>query len=77
MFTYAGPVALVSIIVHLLCIVVTWWALQSLKLDALFKKGKTNQIRVLYVLVTITIGASVARFLMDYYMWATQWTSLL
>ncbi|TDQ38725.1 DUF1146 family protein [Aureibacillus halotolerans] len=71
MFPYDGAFALVSIVVHLVCFAVTWWALQCLKLDAWFKSGKSTQIRVLFVLLTICIGAGVASFLMDYYLWSS------
>ena len=58
--------ALVSISVYLLCIAITWWALQSLHFEKWIRAGRVLQARVLYILLCIAIGGSVSRFLLDY-----------
>lgn len=62
----AGQQALISIFVTLVVFVFTWWALQAVALEKLMKKGRTAQIRMLYILLTIAIGSLVSNFLLDY-----------
>ena len=50
----------ISILVHLVCIAVTWWAL--INFDPLIRKGKIVQARLLIILLTIAIGTAVADF---------------
>lgn len=61
-----GQQALIAIVSHLLFITITWWALQGLHVERLMKSGKVLQMRVLMILVTIAIGASVSNFFLDY-----------
>ena len=66
MFTVFGQQALLSMIVHLCFIAVTWWALQALNFDKLLRSNKVLQARVLYILLTIAIGSAVSNFFLDY-----------
>ncbi|WP_129727641.1 DUF1146 family protein [Ectobacillus funiculus] len=61
-----GQQALIAIVLHLLFIALTWWALQGIHFENLMKKGKIAQTRVLLILLTIAIGSSVSRFFLDY-----------
>ncbi|CAH1209710.1 MULTISPECIES: DUF1146 family protein [Paenibacillus] len=63
---------LVSMIVSLLCVVLSWWALQNLKLDLVIRYPKSPQGRLLHLLLAIVLGHFVAGFLLDYLSWSGQ-----
>ncbi|MFC4802524.1 DUF1146 family protein [Neobacillus sp. GCM10023253] len=67
-----GQIALVSILSHLVCIAVSWWALQAIRLDKLLKPNHVFQARLLYILLAIFIGSSVSNFFLDYLQWSRQ-----
>ncbi|WP_078431990.1 DUF1146 family protein [Metabacillus halosaccharovorans] len=71
-----GQLALISMIVHLAFISVTWWALQALNIDKWIKAGKVIQARVLLILLTIAIGSIVSNFFLDYLLWSQQLPTL-
>lgn len=61
-----GQQAIVSIVIHLFFIVITWWALLAINIDPLIKKGKIVQARLLMMLITIAIASAVSNFFLDY-----------
>ncbi|MEC1290686.1 DUF1146 family protein [Bacillus mojavensis] len=67
-----GQQAAIGIIVHLIFIAVTWWALQAVNIDPLIKKGKVVQARLLMILLTIAIGTTVGNFFLDYLNYSQQ-----
>ncbi|WP_423800086.1 DUF1146 family protein [Neobacillus sp. SAB-20_R2A] len=67
-----GQIALVSILSHLVCIAVSWWALQAIRLEKLLKPNHVFQARLLYILLAIFIGSSVSNFFLDYLQWSRQ-----
>ncbi|MDF9840104.1 MULTISPECIES: DUF1146 family protein [unclassified Paenibacillus] len=67
-----GTSGLVSMIVSLLCVVLSWWALQNLKLDLVIRYPKSPQGRLLHLLLAIVLGHFVAGFLLDYLGWSGQ-----
>ena len=71
-----GQLALISMVVHLAFIVVTWWALQALNIEKWIKAGKVIQAKVLLILLTISIGSLVSNFFLDYLLWSQQLPSL-
>lgn len=71
--TVSGVVSvsgLVSIIVSLFCIWLSWWALQNLKLDLVIRNPKGPQGKLLHVLLAVVLGHFVAGFLLDYLTWS-------
>ncbi len=66
----AGSSSLVSMIVSLLCVVLSWWALQNLKLDLFIRYPKSPQGRLLHLLLAIVLGHFVAGFFLDYLSWS-------
>lgn len=66
----AGSSSLVSMIVSLLCVVLSWWALQNLKLDLFIRYPKSPQGRLLHLLIAIVLGHFVAGFFLDYLSWS-------
>jgi uncharacterized integral membrane protein (TIGR02327 family) len=67
-----GSNSLMSIFVNLLCIALSWWALQAIRLDQLLKPNKIAQSRALYILLSIALGSLVSNFLLDYLLWSRQ-----
>ncbi len=61
-----GQQAIVSIVIHLFFIAITWWALLAVNIDPLIKKGKIIQARLLMMLLTIAIASAVSNFFLDY-----------
>ncbi len=71
-----GQMALISMMVHLAFIIVTWWSLQALNIEKWIKAGKVIQARVLLILLTIAIGSMVSNFFLDYLLWSQQLPTL-
>lgn len=67
-----GQQALISMLVNIVFIIVTWWALQSINLEKFIKAGNVVQARVLLILLTITIASIVSNFFLDYLLWSKQ-----
>ena len=42
------------------------WALESLRIESLFKKGRVLQIKVLYVMFSFALSDLVTNFLYDF-----------
>ena len=52
---YLGQFAIVHLILHVVCICVAYWALNSIKLDQLFKKGYPLQVQVCMIFISILL----------------------
>ena len=70
LYTQVGQNAILSLASHIFFIGVTLYAMQSLRLDQLFKKGRTFQIQLVYILLSITIGTAVSNFFLTFSGWA-------
>lgn len=60
-----GVEAIVRIVSHLAFIYLAFWALQSLKIETLFKQHREIQVRMLYVFVAIVIGFTTSSFFLE------------
>ncbi|MBB3130857.1 putative integral membrane protein (TIGR02327 family) [Paenibacillus rhizosphaerae] len=65
-----GVSGLMSIVVSLFCIGLSWWALQNLKLDLFIRHPKGAQGKLLQLLLAVVLGHFVAKFLIDYIGWS-------
>lgn len=65
-----GVSALVSIVVSIVCIGLSWWALQIFRFDLFVKKADSAQTKLLQILLSIFIGHGVADFFMEYLGWS-------
>ena len=74
LYTQAGQQALFGIMAYVFFIGVTFYALQAFRLEQLFKKGKTLQIQLIYILLSIAVGSSVADFFINFSNWSQQLT---
>lgn len=69
---YIGQFAIVHLILHVLCICIAYWALNSLKLDQFFKKGYATQVQVCLMFLAVLLGTTVSNFLIDLLQFSTQ-----
>lgn len=62
-----GVDTLVRIFSHFVFIYLTFWGMQSLRLDILFKKGQQHykQMRMIFLFLAIFIGYTVSSFFME------------
>ena len=51
---------IILLLAYIIFIGISFYALQGLRIEQLFKKGRTFQIQLFYVLISIVIGSSVA-----------------
>ncbi|MBP2109994.1 DUF1146 family protein [Paenibacillus silagei] len=65
-----GTSNMISMIISLICVALSWWALQNLKLDLVIRYPKSPQGRLLHLLLAIVLGHFVAGFLLDYLGWS-------
>ena len=65
-----GVSGLMSIIVTLVCIALSWWALQTLKLDLVIRNPRSPQGKLLHLLLAVVLGRFVADFLLEYLTWS-------
>jgi uncharacterized integral membrane protein (TIGR02327 family) len=71
-----GQQALLHIIVHLLFLVIVWWAMQAINFDRWIKKGKVIQARVLYILLVISLASLASDFFLKYLQYSTNLSQL-
>lgn len=71
--TSIGISALLNMVLSIVLIAVSWWALQTFKFDLFIRDINSSQSKMLQILLSIAIGHSVARFFVDY----MQWTQLI
>ncbi|MEI7025697.1 DUF1146 family protein [Paenibacillus sp. y28] len=55
----------------LVCIGISWWVLQQVRLDVFLRQPKSPQAKLLQVVLTIALGYQLARFFIDYLNWAS------
>ncbi len=68
-----GVNGLVHIVVSIICIGISWWALQVFKFDLFVKSPKGPQAKALQIILSIVLGYECASFIMDY----AEWSALL
>lgn len=66
-FNIYGIDTLVAFVSHCFFIYLSFWALQSLRMDQIFKKciNYDMKIKILYILFSIVIGFTVSSFFLD------------
>lgn len=65
-----GYFSLIGMLSHVLFIYLTWVVIQSINLDQFFFKNKVTEARVFIIFVTIAIGTTVSRFVLDIIQWS-------
>lgn len=64
---------LTYVLVLLVCIVLSWWGLQQLRLEVFLKNPKSTPAKILLIFLSVALGHQVTSFLYDY----LQWTGVL
>ncbi|MCF6410951.1 MULTISPECIES: DUF1146 family protein [Pseudalkalibacillus] len=67
-----GTQALLNIIVNIVFLAVSWWALQALNFERFIKSGRVVQAQLLMILLTIALASLLTSFFMSYLSWSTQ-----
>lgn len=65
-----GVSALVNILVSIVCIGLSWWALQAFRLDLFVKRPDSAQTKLLQIILAVFVGHGVASFFMEYLGWS-------
>lgn len=63
---FFGIDAVIRIICHMMFIYVTFWSIQSIRIEQFFKAHQTTQVRLLIVLLSIVIGYTVSSFFLEF-----------
>lgn len=58
--------SLVTLISHIFFIGLSFWGLQSLRIEHLFKKNKVQQVQFLYMIIAIVLGFTLSQFFLDF-----------
>lgn len=53
---------------YFLIVPIVMWTMLSINLEPYFKKGHVNQIKSLYLLLTLSISYLVVNFIYDFYL---------
>nr|UMU04405.1 DUF1146 domain-containing protein [Staphylococcus aureus] len=69
---YIGQYAVIHLVLHVVCICIAYWALQSIRLDQFFKTGYATQLQVCMIFVAILLGTAVSNFIVDLLQYSTQ-----
>lgn len=72
LYTQTGQLALFNLAAYIFFIGITFYAIQAFRFEQLFKKGKTFQIQLIYILFSIAIGSLVANFFISFSGWSQQ-----
>jgi uncharacterized integral membrane protein (TIGR02327 family) len=62
--------AVLGIAVNVVFIGLSWWALQAFRFDLFVKQPESAQAKLLQILLSIFMGAGVARFFLEYLGWS-------
>ena len=65
-FEGMGQQALIHIIINIFFLALTWWALQSFRLEVFLKNPHGAKAKMFMILLTIAIAHLVSQFFLDY-----------
>lgn len=63
---FIGIQAAGMLISHIIFILLTFWALQAVRVEKIIRKYHVSQAKVLYLLVSIAIGYLVSTFFIEF-----------
>jgi len=55
-----------KVVLYLLIIPLSIWAVSSLNIEHLFKKNHINQIKLLYIFISLIVGYLITNFIWDF-----------
>lgn len=65
-----GYTAIIGMLSHIIFIYITWVAIQGLNFEYFVRKNRIIEARILIIFLTIAIGTSVSRFVLDIIQWS-------
>lgn len=63
---YIRVQSLITLFSHLFFIGLSYWAVQSVRTEHLFKKNASQQVRIFLLLLAVGIGYTVSSFFMEF-----------
>ncbi len=57
----------IKLIIYLIILPFTIWSVSSINIESIFKKGSINQIKLFYLLISLSISYLVSNFILDFY----------
>lgn len=69
-----GVYAIIHIIVHVACVCISFYAVQSLRTDQWFKANHVKQVQIFLIFLSIALGSLVSNFIMDIIYFSKQMT---
>ncbi|WP_152656854.1 DUF1146 family protein [Oceanobacillus sp. CFH 90083] len=66
----AGQLAIISIFSHIMFIYLAWKVVTAIRIETIFKKGRSAEARVFLLFITIVIGTGVSKFFLDILQWS-------
>ncbi|MFV9510425.1 DUF1146 family protein [Tepidibacillus sp. LV47] len=73
-FVYSS---IVGITITIICIGISWWALQALRFDVFTFRPKSPQAIALQIILSIIIGYQLSQFFLDYLGWSYHLRNLI
>ncbi|MVP01515.1 MULTISPECIES: DUF1146 family protein [Paenibacillus] len=61
---------LINILVYLIAVALSWWALQEFRFDVLLKRPRSAPAKMLQIFMSIGLGYLVASFFLKYLEWS-------
>lgn len=58
--------SLITLISHIFFIGVSFWGIESLRLEHFFKKNKVQQARFFYLMLAVALGFILSTFFLDF-----------
>src|SRR5690625_1238356 len=65
-----GYSAIISMVSHIIFIYITWIAIQAINIEFFVRKNRIVEARILIIFLTIAIGTTVSRFVLDIIQWS-------
>jgi len=65
-----GHMAIISMISHITFIYITWMAIQGINFEPMVRKNRVVEARIIIVFITIAIGTTVSRFVLEIIQWS-------
>jgi len=65
-----GYSAIISMVSHIVFIYITWIAMQGINFEFFVRKNRIIEARILIIFLTVAIGTTVSRFVLDIIQWS-------
>jgi uncharacterized integral membrane protein (TIGR02327 family) len=59
-----------NLTIHLVALILTWWAMQNIKWEVFVRFPKSARTKVLMIFIAIAVSWLVAKFFIDYVTWS-------